>query len=242
MQSNKSYKVVLVGNAGAGKTTFINRILTGEYNNSYVPTLGVDVHPLSFNTTVGPINFNVWDCAGNPLFGGSCGDYLAGADCAIIMCDALSKICFGTINLWFNTIRKSNTHIPIILAESKIDLITNDTYSEFLYDLDKMIHVAISSKNNRNISLPFLRLARILLKNDSINFIEKAAIYPPVLNLQPLQNKSDYDKSHTSLLIEVEKTKQILEKTKYIEQKTKYLEQKIKYLEQKTKAKKLYKE
>lgn len=37
---------------------------------SPVATLGVEVHPLKFYTNRGPIQFNVWDTAGQEKFGG----------------------------------------------------------------------------------------------------------------------------------------------------------------------------
>lgn len=64
------FKLILVGDGGTGKTTFVKRHLTGEFERKYVATLGVDVHPLTFTTTHGPIIFDVWDTAGQEKFGG----------------------------------------------------------------------------------------------------------------------------------------------------------------------------
>lgn len=36
----------------------------------FIATLGVEVHPLIFYTSSGPILFNVWDTAGQEKFGG----------------------------------------------------------------------------------------------------------------------------------------------------------------------------
>lgn len=55
-----NFKLILVGDGGVGKTTFVKRHLTGEFEKKYVATLGVEVHPLSFATNRGPITFNVW--------------------------------------------------------------------------------------------------------------------------------------------------------------------------------------
>lgn len=53
-----------------GKTTFVKRHLTGEFEKKYVATLGVEVHPIQFCTNRGSIRFNVWDTAGQEKFGG----------------------------------------------------------------------------------------------------------------------------------------------------------------------------
>ena len=48
------FKLVLFGNGGTGKTTFVKYHLTGEFEK-YVATLGMEVHPLMFHTNRGPI-------------------------------------------------------------------------------------------------------------------------------------------------------------------------------------------
>ena len=53
-----------------GKTTFIKRHKTGEFEKKYEATIGVNVHPLRFYTNCGSIIFEVWDTAGQEKFGG----------------------------------------------------------------------------------------------------------------------------------------------------------------------------
>ena len=47
------FKLVLVGDGGIGKATFVKRHLTGEFEEKYVAALGVEVHPLVFHTNRG---------------------------------------------------------------------------------------------------------------------------------------------------------------------------------------------
>ena len=70
-QDVPEFKLILVGDGGVGKTTFVKRHLTGEFEKKYVATLGVEVHPLLFHTNRGPIKFNVWDTAGQEVSYGS---------------------------------------------------------------------------------------------------------------------------------------------------------------------------
>lgn len=57
-------KLVLVGDGGVGKTTFVKRHITGEFEKKYVATMGADVRSIPFTTNMGKIIFNVWDTAG----------------------------------------------------------------------------------------------------------------------------------------------------------------------------------
>ena len=64
------WKLVLVGDGGVGKTTFVKRHKTGEFEKKYVPTLGAEVNPIDFVTKRGRILFNVWDTAGQEKYAG----------------------------------------------------------------------------------------------------------------------------------------------------------------------------
>ena len=86
------FKLVLVGDSGTGKTTFMKCHLTGEFEKKYMATLGVKVHPIVFHTNRGPIKFSVWDTAGQEQFGGLRDGYYIQAQCAIVMFDVTSRV------------------------------------------------------------------------------------------------------------------------------------------------------
>lgn len=58
------FKVVLVGDGGVGKTTFVKRHHTGQFVKPYIPTKGADVTEIEFMTTHGRIVLEIWDTAG----------------------------------------------------------------------------------------------------------------------------------------------------------------------------------
>ena len=59
-----TFKVVLIGDGGVGKTSIIGRLLGLEFETRYLPTMGWDVYELILNTNVGYIKFEVVDTAG----------------------------------------------------------------------------------------------------------------------------------------------------------------------------------
>ena len=104
-----SYKIIVVGDGGVGKTTFIKRHRTGQLESKYIATMGVEVHPLTFNTNHGPVIFKIWDCAGQEKFGGLGGGYYRAAHGAIVMFDLTSQLtCAAAIHKWhkaYNTLQ-----------------------------------------------------------------------------------------------------------------------------------------
>jgi GTPase SAR1 family protein len=75
------YTLVILGDAGIGKTMLARNAQGLPYHPTYVPTIGVDV----FNATVYDTDFKIVDCAGQKRFEGLGKGYYIGADCAIVM-------------------------------------------------------------------------------------------------------------------------------------------------------------
>ncbi|KAH8060420.1 hypothetical protein JL720_13585 [Aureococcus anophagefferens] len=116
------FKLILVGDGGVGKTTFVKRHLTGEFEKKYVATLGVEVHPLVFHTNRGPIKFNVWDTAGQERFGGLRDGYYIQGQCAIIMFDVTSRITYKNVPNWHRDLTRVCENIPIVLTGNKVEI------------------------------------------------------------------------------------------------------------------------
>ena len=59
----------------------------------FAATLGVDVHPLTFYTSHGPIVFDVWDTAGQEKFGGlRDGYYIQGKVCFVTLSSSIAAL------------------------------------------------------------------------------------------------------------------------------------------------------
>ena len=167
MNTTRKYKLILVGDGGVGKTTFIIRHLTGHFIKKYEPTMGVEVHPLAFMTNIGNVIFNCWDCAGQEKFGGLRDGYYVNADAALIMFDVTSKITYKSVPHWRADLPNG---IPIVICGNKVDCRDRKVRSNDLY-------YDVSAKSNYNYEKPFLHLIRELT-GDPTCYIVDAPKYP----------------------------------------------------------------
>ncbi len=175
------FKIVLIGDGGAGKTTFINRHRTGEFTKSYLATMGVEVNPLPFSTSLGNIVFSIWDCAGQEKFGGLRDGYYVGAQAAIIMFDVTSLASYKSASEYCNELRKNHPTIPIVVCGNKVDCKDRKVKPKDIKFPEKsqIQYYDISAKSNYNFEKPFLYLARKLTGDPTLVIVESEALFPP---------------------------------------------------------------
>jgi len=116
--AKKTYKLILVGDGGVGKTQFTHGKMGMDFDNRYVATLGVEVHPVEHSNVV----FNVWDTAGQEKFGGLGDGYYIQSQCCIVMCDASSKLSIKSLPNWVRAVKRVCEDIPLAIVCNKMEL------------------------------------------------------------------------------------------------------------------------
>merc|ERR1711871_240090 len=174
------FKCLLVGDGGVGKTTFVKRHVTGEFEKKYVATIGVEVHPLPFDTGRGRICFNVWDTAGQEKFGGLRDGYYIQGQCAIIMFDVTGRITYKNVPVWYRDLMRVCEAIPIVLVGNKVDVKERKVkVKQINFHRKKNLgYYDISAKSNFNYEKPFLYLAKKLVGDQHLIFVDTPALAP----------------------------------------------------------------
>jgi GTP-binding nuclear protein Ran len=182
-------KLILVGDGGVGKTTFVKRHLSGEFEKKYIATQGVEVHPMQFNTTKGNIKFNVWDTAGQEKFSGLRDGYYIDAHCAIIMFDVTSRITYKNVAKWHKDITRICDNIPIVLVGNKVDEKNRKVKAKQIVFARKhgIQYFDISAKSNYQFEKPFLWILRKLTGDPNLGLVEAPALAPAEVVLDPRQ-------------------------------------------------------
>jgi len=191
-----TFKLVLVGDGGTGKTTFVKRHLTGEFEKKYIATLGVEVHPLVFYTNFGSIRFNCWDTAGQEKFGGLRDGYYIQGQCAIIMFDVTSRVTYKNVPNWHRDLIRVCENIPIVLCGNKVDVKERKVKAKTItfHRKKNLQYYDISAKSNYNFEKPFLWLARKLCGEPELEFVEMPALQPPEVHIdENLQKQYEKD-------------------------------------------------
>lgn len=165
-------KVILAGDACVGKTCFAMRLSTGEYNENYLPTIGVEARSLCVKTNKVDVNFHIWDTAGDEKFMGLRDGYYIQGKCAIVMFSLTSKKSLKTAGIFINRIRRICEEIPIVLCGNKSDEttieVTKNEIVMFLAKYPGIKYFQISAKCNSNLARPLFSLGHSLLGNDIV--------------------------------------------------------------------------
>jgi Ras-related protein Rab-11A len=119
------FKYIFVGETGAGKTSFANRLVDNDFSYLYESTIGVDfrckMKTLDNNTV---IKSHIWDTAGQEKFTSIITNYYKGIAGAIIVFDVTKRASFDRVEFWRKEIakyRNSTDPMVILIVANKID-------------------------------------------------------------------------------------------------------------------------
>ncbi|KAL0219882.1 hypothetical protein P9112_005535 [Eukaryota sp. TZLM1-RC] len=183
-----TFKLVLVGDGGVGKTTFVTRHITGEFEKKYIATLGVQVRSLPFDTNRGRIVFNVWDTAGQEKFGGLRDGYYVGGQCAIIMFDVTARMTYKNVQTWYrDLVRVTGDGIPIVLVGNKCDVKERRVKPKQItfHRRRNLQYYDISAKSNYNFEKPFLYIMKKLTGDPNLHLTAEIAVKPQEAVMDP---------------------------------------------------------
>lgn len=185
------FKLVLVGDGGVGKTTFVKRHLTGEFEKKYIATLGVEVHPMAFFTNHGQIKFNVWDTAGQEKLGGLRDGYYIGGNCAIIMFDVCARITYSNVPKWYKDLTRVCENIPIVLVGNKVDVKDRKVKAKQItfHRKKNLQYYDISAKSNYQFEKPFVWLLRRLTNDPNLVLVEAPVLAPSEVHFDAEQQR-----------------------------------------------------
>ena len=159
------FKILLIGNSSVGKSSILLRFSDDTFQDTFLPTIGVDFKIRTFDQGDNTIKMQIWDTAGQERFKTITASYFKGANGVILVFDITEKNTFTEIESWLAEVEKNSTdkNIVKLLVGNKIDLeharqVTTDEAVEFAKD-HGMTYIETSAKNAINIEKAFTTIA-----------------------------------------------------------------------------------
>ncbi|XP_022095903.1 ras-related protein Rab-43-like [Acanthaster planci] len=127
MESDDSFdylfKIVLIGDAGVGKTCVVQRFKSGTFLEKQHSTIGVDFTMKSLTVDGKKVKLQVWDTAGQERFRTITQSYYRSANGVIIAYDISKKETFYNVPRWIEDVQKyAGNSVAQVLIGNKKDL------------------------------------------------------------------------------------------------------------------------
>lgn len=187
-------KLLLIGDGGVGKTSLIKRHLTGEFEKQSVATIGIEVHPIVFYTSRGPIKFNVWDMAGQEKFGSLRDQNYYKGQFAILIFDLTSRTTYKNIPNWHRDVMRVCKNIPVVIAGNKMESKDRKVKAhQIVFPQKKNLPLCeMSVKTTCNFEMPFLWFAKKLTGDNKLRFVGPVALQPPAFPVNAMLNEAEF--------------------------------------------------
>ena len=163
-----SFKMIVIGDAGVGKSCLTGRAIKDKFDTDYCPTVGFEF--LTFSTKIENkiIKLQIWDTCGQEVYRSLITNFYRNASLAMMVYSIDSKESFIHINQWLKEVKiQSHPDVKIILVGNKADLkdkreVTYEEAKKFKDENLLLYFEETSAKTGINTKEVFTEAARIL--------------------------------------------------------------------------------
>ena len=157
------YKVIVVGDAEAGKTSALGSFTGDHFNPTYIPTIGVDFRIRTIELDEFRIKLKMWDLAGQPRFRTVTRAFYRGCVGVVLMYNATKEETFENVPYWIEEIsRYAHPDAKIVLVGTNGDRVDEKvvdyTRARDFASERQIPFFEVSSKDGTNVELAFMTL------------------------------------------------------------------------------------
>jgi len=121
MAYNYLFKVVLIGDAGVGKSSILYNITNNQFFHNYNMTIGVEYNSKIVTKDAKYIKLQIWDTAGQEIFRSITKSYYRNNSVIIVVYDTTDYDSFLNVENWLKDIKDFANESLIYLVGNKID-------------------------------------------------------------------------------------------------------------------------
>ncbi len=154
-----SYKTVLMGDTGVGKSSIATQFVNNEFSEFQETTIGAAFFSKTIEIDGTSCKIDVWDTAGQERYHSLTPMYYRGAKIALIVFDITNVLSYEKMKQWAGEIQTSVNNIVITIVGNKVDLqhrrkVSKEDAIEYCRQED-FEYYETSAKTAENIKLIF---------------------------------------------------------------------------------------
>ncbi|CAD8191592.1 unnamed protein product [Paramecium pentaurelia] len=120
-----NYKIVVLGDAGVGKTFILNKYVKGQQPTNNSSTIGIEFATKTVTLSDGgKIQVQIWDTAGQERYRAITTNHFRGAGGALLVYDITKEKTFENLTRWMEDLKTAaNKDVVMYLIGNKTDLV-----------------------------------------------------------------------------------------------------------------------
>jgi Ras-related protein Rab-11A len=190
-QYDLSFKIIVIGDSGVGKSCLTNKATKNIFEESYNATVGFEFFSFNIKMFGKIIKLQIWDTCGQELYRSLITNFYRNASLAIMVYAINNKDSFDNIDVWLKELKiHSNPDSKVFLIGNKIDLenerkVNREQGEEYSNQNNFSLFMESSAKTGFNAQKIFIEAARILYNNYlkyNNQIDDKTSIFKPLKN------------------------------------------------------------
>ena len=166
-----SFKIILVGDSGVGKSCLTMKGTKNHFEECYSPTVGFECFSFNIRINDKNIKLQIWDTCGQEAYRSLITSFYRNSSLAIIAYSIDNENSYRNIEAWLNEIKtQANPETKIFLVGTKVDLedkrkIPTDVAKKFGKDHQFNFFIETSAKTGFNAQNVFIEAAKELYRS-----------------------------------------------------------------------------
>lgn len=176
-QYDLSFKIIVIGDSGVGKSCLTNKATKNIFEESYNATVGFEFFSFNLKLNDKVVKLQIWDTCGQELYRSLITNFYRNSSLAVIVYAINSQESFENIDMWLKELRmNSNPDAKVFLIGNKIDLeservIVAEQGKKYADDNGIKVFMEASAKTGLNAQTIFIEAAKVLYE-DYLKFKE----------------------------------------------------------------------
>ena len=170
--SQKTIKIIILGDGGVGKTSIFTRYIHNKFDPHNIATTGVDFESKIFKYKDKSFSIILYDTAGEERFRNITKNYYHMGDGIFIVFDLTNENSLISIKNWVQAVLEENVDSKFIILGNKDDLkdqISKEIIDEHLKDYKDRLYIKTSAKTNKNIKHAFEKMIDLINGEEDYN-------------------------------------------------------------------------